>query len=53
MTYWNAKFARTIERDVRNKIALETLGWRVLVVWECELKQLDGLRDKLKKFLNA
>lgn len=35
--FWTAKFAENIERDNRNQIKLESLGWRTLVVWECEL----------------
>lgn len=35
--YWEAKFARTIERDAENCQALERLGWTVATVWECRL----------------
>lgn len=35
--FWQEKFDRNIERDQRNVAALERLGWRVLVAWECEL----------------
>jgi DNA mismatch endonuclease (patch repair protein) len=34
--FWQAKFAATKERDQRNAEALLTLGWRVIVIWECE-----------------
>ena len=40
--YWSAKFAQNRERDARSAAALEALGWRVQVFWECELKK-DGL----------
>ena len=36
--YWQAKFAGNRERDERNQAGLAALGWRVLVLWECELK---------------
>lgn len=36
--FWNTKFEANIARDHRNVGELERLGWRVLVVWECELK---------------
>lgn len=36
--FWEAKFAATIDRDARQIRALHDLGWRVLVIWECELK---------------
>jgi len=35
--FWKEKFQRTVARDHRNSQALESLGWRVFVVWECEL----------------
>ena len=35
--YWEAKFRRTVERDKAEYAALERDGWRVFVVWECEL----------------
>lgn len=37
--YWEAKFAGNRERDARNLVALEVLGYRIHVVWECELKK--------------
>ena len=49
--YWNPKFARTVARDARNQELLETGGWRVLVIWECELKDLAALRVRLHDFL--
>lgn len=49
---WNLKFATNIERDARKQTALEAAGWRVIVIWECELrkgatKRLDLLRDEI------
>lgn len=35
--FWKKKFSQNIERDHRIVRELENLGWRVLVVWECEL----------------
>ncbi len=35
--FWEEKFARNIARDRRNRTELKKLGWRVRVVWECEL----------------
>ncbi len=37
--YWEAKFARNIERDAENLAALEAMDWRVHVIWECQLKK--------------
>ncbi len=35
---WQSKFRRNMERDVRNRNELIALGWRVLIVWECSLR---------------
>lgn len=35
--FWEAKFERNVDRDVRNGERLRELGWTVIVVWECEL----------------
>ena len=37
--YWEAKFARNTERDAENVRELEEMGWRVHVIWECQLKK--------------
>ncbi len=39
--YWKGKIARNKARDKKNAAALRDLGWRVITVWECELKTLD------------
>lgn len=39
--YWLPKLLRNVQRDISNQIALENDGWKVLVVWECELKKKD------------
>lgn len=49
--YWQAKLNRNVDRDRRNLLALEALGWEVLVVWECETRDLDRLRQVLADFL--
>lgn len=42
--YWKRKLLRNKERDEENKKALELLGWKVLIIWECELKK--SVREK-------
>ena len=36
---WSQKFKANMERDMRKEAALEASGWRVIVVWECELRR--------------
>lgn len=51
--YWSPKLERNVNRDKRNKAALRTLGWKVLVIWECEVykKDVEGLAKLIIKFL--
>jgi DNA mismatch endonuclease (patch repair protein) len=37
--FWEAKFARTLERDRENTRSLKKLGWRVIVIWECATRR--------------
>lgn len=46
---WLAKFAANKRRDRRNERLLRKMGWRVVVVWQCELTNLDALRKRLKR----
>lgn len=38
LDYWRPKLEGNVRRDVEKDAALVALGWRLLVVWECELK---------------
>ena len=40
--FWNAKFQYNIDRDQRNYKKLEEMGWRVLLIWECEIRHGDA-----------
>lgn len=37
--YWHKKIERNIVRDAQSYQQLEALGWKILIVWECELKR--------------
>ena len=45
--YWREKIARNRARDARNVAALEAMGWRALVIFECALKDPAALRARL------
>ena len=49
--FWQEKLNGNRTRDNRNRRQLEKMGWSVLVVWECELKGLDALQQKIEQFL--
>ena len=37
--YWSKKINRNVERDAENHRILSEQGWKVLVIWECQLKK--------------
>lgn len=47
--FWKAKIERNVARDVRNEAALKALGWRVVRVWECEIKTVAQREEYLKR----
>jgi len=51
--FWVSKLTGNTDRDQRNSAALRRLGWRVLVVWECELVDEAKLERKLLRKLRS
>lgn len=51
-TYWIPKLDRNKTRDRANRNRLRRLGWDVLVIWECELKETDRLRGRIAGYLD-
>ena len=49
--YWVTKIARNVERDRKNHAALSALGWSVLVLWECGIRDDASLERLLRDFL--
>jgi DNA mismatch endonuclease, patch repair protein len=49
--YWGPKLDRNVERDAHHVSALKSLGWKVMVVWECETKDTGRLSRRLQRFL--
>jgi DNA mismatch endonuclease, patch repair protein len=51
--YWRPKLRGNVRRDRRNERLLQELGWRVLVLWECELRPSATVRRRIVKFLRS
>ena len=49
--FWQKKFEGTKARDAKNKRLLLKAGWRVLAIWECELRNEARVAAKIKRFL--
>ena len=51
LEYWLPKLERNTARDARNIESLEALGWKALVIWECEVGDARRLEKRLRLFL--
>lgn len=49
--YWEAKFNANVARDSRVEEELLALGWRVVIIWECQTLDTESLRVRLRKLL--
>lgn len=53
LEFWVPKLRRNRLRDLRNLRVLRRLGWRALVVWECEVRRREQLEDRVRRFLKG
>lgn len=49
--FWLDKLEGNVRRDGQVVLALDAMGWQVLIVWECEVSDLPALIQKLSSFL--
>lgn len=49
--YWETKISANKERDAKNVTQLAKLGWEVLVIWQCQLKDIETTRRIAIEFL--
>ena len=50
--FWKNKISKNIERNENNIKNLKQLGWKVLIVWECEVENnINKIRGKINRFL--
>jgi DNA mismatch endonuclease, patch repair protein len=50
--FWKQKFDRNVERDLDKNRALRKLGWRVVIVWECETRNPQKLKKRLGRLFS-
>lgn len=53
MEYWTKKFESNVVRDRKNMAQYKSMDWKILVIWECELKDIKKLKKKMNKFLES
>jgi DNA mismatch endonuclease (patch repair protein) len=49
--YWGPKLEANRERDARNKTKLRGAGWKLLTIWQCQIRNLPRLQTRLFSFL--
>jgi DNA mismatch endonuclease (patch repair protein) len=49
--FWTKKIGKNIARDEQVRVKLRELGWSVLVLWQCELAEVEAVADRLLDFL--
>jgi DNA mismatch endonuclease, patch repair protein len=52
LEFWKPKMEANRKRDSRNQRLLRKEGWRILVVWECQLADEETMQDRIMKFLD-
>lgn len=52
LDYWKPKLTTRRQRDATNVAALIGMGWRVLVLWECEISDLKRVEILVREFLD-
>ena len=49
--FWRPKLEGNRRRDRENKAKLTDLGWEVLEIWECEAREPEEIKSRIKRFL--
>lgn len=53
LEYWQPKIEGNKKRDKKNYKILKAADWKILTIWQCELKKLETVKKRIVKFLEA
>ena len=53
LEFWLPKLEGNRERDIQKQALLREQGWNVLIIWECQLRGADTLRENIRAFLEG
>ena len=53
VNFWEKKFKDNVKRDMNNRHALEELGWKSAVIWECQTKDPDDLKKNILNIIES
>lgn len=51
--FWKKKLEGNVTRDSRNIRMLRKQGWRVMIIWECQMNDIEKLASRINKFLGT
>lgn len=51
--FWKEKIVRNLSRDIHNEETLRALGWKVIRVWECDIRRVSGREKYLQHLYNS
>ncbi len=51
LSYWKRKLDANVKRDKKNILRLRRKGWKVMVIWECQIRDLDRIEKRIQAFL--
>lgn len=51
--FWVLKISGNRERDLRNSRKLRRMGWHVMAIWECQIKNQHALSQRISRFLGV
>ena len=50
--FWENKFKTNVKRDKEIQEKIKNIGWKSVVIWECEVRNIESIEEKIKRFLN-
>ena len=50
--FWENKFKANVKRDLEIQEKIKNIGWKYVVIWECEARNIESIEEKIKRFLN-
>ena len=50
--FWESKFKANVKRDLEIQEKIKNIGWKYVVIWECEARNIESIEEKIKRFLN-
>jgi DNA mismatch endonuclease (patch repair protein) len=52
LDFWKPKLEENHRRDDKNRRALRRMGYEVMVVWECQLGDIERLERRIREFMD-